>query len=109
MVSGSDRACEKWMADYDIPGTDEFGLHHFYRAMARLGEELDAADDGQQHATPYAPRCVKDQIEEALFERRRDLFSELSIVFMEPRPSASPARAGRRSASAATPRTTARI
>src|SRR5436853_3245426 len=32
MVSGSDRACEKWMADYDIPGTDELGLHHFYRA-----------------------------------------------------------------------------
>ncbi len=83
MVSGSDRACEKWMADYDIPGTDELGLHHFYRAMAWLGEELDAADGGQQHATPFAPRCVKDQIEEALFERRRDLFSELSVVFMD--------------------------
>ena len=22
MVSGSDRACEKWLADYDIPGVD---------------------------------------------------------------------------------------
>src|SRR5215207_9502361 len=83
MVSGSDRACEKWMADYDIPGTDHLDLHHFYRAMAWLGEELDAEDDGQKHATPFAPRCVKDQIEEALFERRRDLFSELSIVFMD--------------------------
>ncbi|HZX93194.1 MAG TPA: transposase [Myxococcales bacterium] len=48
-----------------------------------LGEELDAADGGQAHATPFAPRCVKDQIEEALFARRRDLFSELSIVFMD--------------------------
>ena len=25
MVSGSDRACEKWMADYDIPGVDGLG------------------------------------------------------------------------------------
>ncbi len=83
MVSGSDRACEKWMADYDIPGTDDLDLHHFYRAMAWLGEQLDAEDGGQKHATPFAPRCVKDQIEEALFERRRDLFSELSIVFMD--------------------------
>ena len=40
MVSGSDRACEKWMADYDIPGAAELSLHHFYRAMAWLGEEL---------------------------------------------------------------------
>src|ERR687893_698723 len=83
IVSGSDRACEKWMADYDIPGTDGLGLHHFYRAMAWLGEELDAADGGQQHATPFAPRCIKDRIEEALFERRRDLFSEFSVVFMD--------------------------
>ena len=29
------------------------------------------------------PRCVKDEIEERLFERRRDLFSELSVVFMD--------------------------
>jgi hypothetical protein len=42
MVSGSDRACEKWMTDYDIPGIDELALHHFSRAMAWLGEELDA-------------------------------------------------------------------
>jgi hypothetical protein len=42
MVSGSDRACEKWIADYDIPGVDGLALHHLYRAMAWLGEELDA-------------------------------------------------------------------
>jgi transposase len=30
-----------------------------------------------------APRCVKDLIEEHLFERRRDLFSDLSLVFMD--------------------------
>ena len=81
MVSGSDRACEKWLADYDIPGVDGLALHHLYRAMAWLGEELGA--DEQGGATPFAPRTVKDLIEERLFERRRDLFSELSVVFMD--------------------------
>jgi Transposase DDE domain len=82
-VSGSDRACDKWVEDYAVPGTDGLALHHLYRAMAWLGEELDAEDGGQAHATPFTPRCVKDQIEEALFARRRDLFSELSVVFMD--------------------------
>src|SRR5512140_103481 len=30
-----------------------------------------------------APRCTKDWIEEALFEERRDLFSELNLVFFD--------------------------
>jgi hypothetical protein len=79
MVSGSDRACEKWLEDYDIPGASGLALHHLYRAMAWLGEELSE----QAGATPFAPRCVKDQIEEELFARRRDLFSELSVVFLD--------------------------
>jgi transposase len=83
MASGSDRACEQWLADYAVPGAEGLALHHLYRAMAWLGEELDATDGGQAHATPFAPRCVKDRIEEALFERRRDLFSELSVVFLD--------------------------
>ena len=37
---GSDRFCSKWMQDYAIEGADELDLHHFYRAMAWLGEEL---------------------------------------------------------------------
>jgi hypothetical protein len=81
MVSGSDRACEKWMADHDIPGVSDLALHHLYRAMAWLGEELAA--DQQAGATGLAPRTVKDLIEEQLFARRRDLFSELSVVFMD--------------------------
>ena len=81
MVSGSDRACDKWLADYDISGVDGLALHHLYRAMAWLGEELGA--DEQGGATPFAPRTVKDLVEERLFERRRDLFSELSVVFMD--------------------------
>src|SRR5215217_4839548 len=82
-VSGSDRACDKWITGYAVPAVDDLALHHLYRAMAWLGEELDAAEGGQAHATPFAPRCVKDGIEEALFARRRDLFSELSVVFMD--------------------------
>src|SRR4051812_7646203 len=81
MVSGSDRACEKWMTDYAIPGIDGLALHHLYRAMAWLGEELPT--EQQAGATPFAPRTVKDQIEEQLFAARRDLFSELSVVFMD--------------------------
>jgi Transposase DDE domain len=81
MVSGADRACEKWMADYDIPGIEGLALHHLYRAMAWLGEELPA--EQQKDATPFAPRTTKDLIEERLFEHRRDLFSELSVVFMD--------------------------
>jgi transposase len=82
-VSGSDRACDQWIEDYAVPDVDGLALHHLYRALAWLGEELDAAEGGQAHATSFAPRCVKDQVEEALFARRRDLFSELSVVFMD--------------------------
>ncbi len=81
MVSGSDRACDKWLEDYEIPGTEDLGLHHLYRAMAWLGEELP--DEEQGDATPFAPRTVKDLVEERLFARRHDLFTDLSVVFMD--------------------------
>jgi hypothetical protein len=81
MVSGSDRACEKWLGDYAVPGVDGLALHHFYRAMAWLGEELPS--EQQAGATPFAPRTVKDLVEERLFAHRRDLFSELSVVFLD--------------------------
>lgn len=80
-VSGSDRDCVTWMRDYDIPGSADLALHHFYRAMAWLGEELP--DDEQAGATPFAPRTIKDVVEEKLFDRRRDLFTDLSLVFMD--------------------------
>src|SRR3954453_23735977 len=80
-VSGSDRDCASWMQDYAIPGTESLSLHHFYRAMAWLGEELP--EERQDHATPFSPRTIKDEIEEALFARRRDPFTDLSVVFMD--------------------------
>jgi hypothetical protein len=78
-VSGSDRAAEKWRADYRIEGTEGLRLHHLYRAMAWLGEPLT----DQAGASELAPRCRKDVVEEELFARRRDLFAELSVVFMD--------------------------
>ena len=77
-VSGSDRDCSSWMGDYDIAGSDGLDLHHFYRAMAWLGEEME-----EKSEDALAPRCVKDVIEEKLFDKRRDLFCDLSAVFMD--------------------------
>jgi hypothetical protein len=62
--SGSDRAAERWRRDHSIPGVAELELHHLYRAMAWLGEALP--QDDQSGASPFAPRCTKDLIEEAL-------------------------------------------
>jgi transposase len=78
---GSDRAADRWKQDYRIEGAEGLDLHHLYRAMAWLGEEL--ASDQQDGATPYAPRCLKDVVEEDLFARRRTLFTTLDLVFMD--------------------------
>jgi hypothetical protein len=81
MAPGSDRAAERWRHDYTIAGTDDLELHQLYRAMAWLGEPLPQTQ--QAGATPFAPRTTKDLIEEALFARRRDLFSRLDLVFFD--------------------------
>ncbi len=78
-ISGSDRSCDRWHRDYVIDGIDALSLHHLYRAMAFLGEELI----DQKDCTPFAPRCTKDVIEEDLFLARRDLFSGLDCVFFD--------------------------
>src|ERR1700687_5526654 len=80
-TGGSDRAADRWREDYRIDGVEGLELHHLYRAMAWLGEELPAAE--QDGRTPFAPRCLKDVVEERLFERRRDLFTKLDLVFMD--------------------------
>jgi Transposase DDE domain len=80
-AGGSDRAADRWREDYMIDGVERLDLHHLYRAMAWLGEEQ--GKDQQDGATPFAPRCQKDVVEEELFARRRDLFSKLDLVFMD--------------------------
>jgi transposase len=77
----SDRQCDNWVEGYQIEGKEQIQLHHYYRAMAWLGEEL--ADEYQRDAVPFSPRCTKDRIEEGLFFRRRDLFSSLEVVFFD--------------------------
>ena len=62
--SGSDRACERWRRDLSVPGTESLELHHLYRAMRWLGDS-------------------KDIVEEVLFHRRRDLFSEFTLAFFD--------------------------
>jgi hypothetical protein len=70
---GSDRACYGWKDAYRVAGVEQLDLHHAYRAMAWLGEpEAEGSH-----------RTTKDRIEEALFTRRRDLFSSLDLVFFD--------------------------
>ena len=80
-VSGSDRAADRWREDYAIAGVEGLDLHHLYRAMAWLGDELPAKE--QDGRSPFAPRCRKDVVEERLFAHRRDLFTRLDLVFMD--------------------------
>lgn len=77
--SGSDRASLKWDDDFEIADADGLKLQHLYRAMGFLGNPVK----DQKGAMKFAPRCVKDLVEEKLFDARRDLFSNLSMVFFD--------------------------
>ena len=77
-VSGSDRACERWLDTYYMDGADALPLHQLYRAVGWLGEEL-----ADQTGATRAPRRNKDLIEEALFDSRRSLFADLSVVLFD--------------------------
>ena len=79
MASGSDRYCDKWRREYLIQGVEKLSLHHLYRAMAFLGEELIDKKD----AMSFAPRCTKDVIEETIFFKKRDMFTHLDLVFFD--------------------------
>ena len=75
---GSDRAAERWKEDFQISGTEGIELHHLYRAMGWLGEHsIQLGHDAR------SLHCRKDLIEEELFLRNRDLFSELELVFFD--------------------------
>lgn len=78
---GSDRAAEGWRKAYRMEGIQELELDQLYRAMAWLGEELPERE--QEVRTAFAPRCVKDLVEEELFGYRRHLFSSLDLVFFD--------------------------
>ena len=75
---GSDRAAEKWRHGLVIEGVADLELHQLYRAMGWLGDEL-----ADQSGRGIGPRTTKDLIEERLFTLRNNLFSELSLVFLD--------------------------
>jgi hypothetical protein len=78
MDPGSDRAAEKWRSAYSIGGRDAIDLHHLYRAMAWLGEEL-----ADQQGSGLVPRTNKDLIEEQLFAKRRNLFNDVGLAIFD--------------------------
>lgn len=82
---GSDRAAYHWKDDQAMEGTEDLKLHHAYRAMAWLGEPVadEAEPETDDPAEHLRFRCTKDRIEEMLFERRRDLFTGLGLVFFD--------------------------
>jgi hypothetical protein len=57
---------------------DKIDLHHLYRAMAWLGEEL-----ADQTGRGLAPRTNKDLIEEQLFAKRRSLFNDVGLAIFD--------------------------
>jgi len=61
---GSDRRAHRITRDYRVSGAEDIELHHLYRAMAWLGSE-------------------REKVEEELFDRNRDLFTNLSVVFFD--------------------------
>ncbi|HJX30668.1 MAG TPA: hypothetical protein VJ624_02325 [Thermodesulfobacteriota bacterium] len=77
--SGSDRFCDQWRREYVISWVKDLVLHHLYRAMAFLGEEIE----DQRDKTPFAPRWIKDIVEEGMFWILRDLFTGLDLVFFD--------------------------
>jgi transposase len=78
MDPGSDRAAEKWRSAYSISGMDAIDLHHLYRAMAWLGEQL-----ADQQGRGLVPRTNKDLIEEHLFAKRRSLFNDVGLAIFD--------------------------
>lgn len=101
---GSDRACEIWKESYAIEGAEPLDLQHFYRAMAWLGEALPEKEPGVE--APFSQRFTKNLIEEDLFLGRRDLFTNLDMMFFDTTSLYFEGRGERRSARTGTARTT---
>jgi hypothetical protein len=76
IVSGSDRHASTWQQTMRIPGAEALNLEHAYKAMAWLGETIDA-----EKAPPGRSRT--EAIEEALYRHRQPLLGELSVAFFD--------------------------
>ena len=87
--SGSDRAGDRWRRDVRVPGSDGLKLHHLYRARRWLGDS-------------------RAEVEEALFQRRRHLFTECTLAFFNPTSLSFEGRGGEKPGGLAYPRTSGR-
>jgi transposase len=81
LAPGSDRQAERWKDGYVLDGVESLELHQLYRTMGWLGQPLP--EDQQQGSSKLAARSTKDLIEEQLFSRRRDLFTQVEVVFFD--------------------------
>ncbi len=79
MKSGPDSQCDQWRIHYRVDGTEDLQLHHLYRAMAWLGEPTEDWNEED----PLSSRRTYHHLEERLFQKTRDLFSSLQMVFMD--------------------------
>jgi hypothetical protein len=61
------------------PGRES--IPRYSKSDRLLGEELPEKE--QDGRTRFAPRCVKNVVEERLFAHRRDLLTRLDLVFMD--------------------------
>jgi hypothetical protein len=87
----SDRAGIKWLETNQFNGSDDIQLHHLYRAMKWIGEFQDEeagcltseVNDTKSAKRASCVRCNKDLLEEEIFSKRRDLFTQLDLVFFD--------------------------
>lgn len=75
---GVDRDYVNRMADYGIQGAEGPGAPSLFPGKGVAGRGNSA-----KRRKALVARCVKGVIEEKLFARRRDLFTDLSLVFMD--------------------------
>ena len=77
---GSDRQAARWADGLRLPGAEQLQPDDLCRAMDWLGEPLPGQPGSEKQIVEAVPRCVKDELEEALCARRRNLFTGLDLV-----------------------------
>jgi transposase len=92
----SDRSGAKWLDTVQIDGINGVALHNLYRAMKWLGQPLEKniseirekdkdtiSSSNKTAKMASSVRCTKDILEEEIFFQRRDLFSQVDLVFFD--------------------------
>ncbi|MDP3013133.1 MAG: IS1634 family transposase, partial [Candidatus Subteraquimicrobiales bacterium] len=77
--TGSDLDCCAWKQRYEIKGSEGLELQHLYRAMGFLGERIGIP----KQESPQFVRRIKDKIEETIYMKDLDVFSEFKMVFFD--------------------------